>query len=53
MTDAQAVFAYFKKGAHTGPLDYEQDLNLKGIKDGVEYDAPWWVRARAAHRMGP
>ena len=37
-SDAQAVFAYFKKAAKTGTLEYEQDLNLNGIKDGIEYD---------------
>jgi hypothetical protein len=36
--DAQAVFAYFKAGAHTGTMKYEQDLNLNGVKDGIEYD---------------
>jgi hypothetical protein len=36
--DAQAVFAYFKAGAHTGTTLYEQDLNNNGIKDGLEYD---------------
>ena len=36
--DAQAVFAYFKAGAHLGVTAYEQDLNGNGIKDGVEYD---------------
>lgn len=36
--DAQAVFAYAKKGAKTGTLEYEQDLNGNGTKDGVEYD---------------
>lgn len=36
--DAQAVFAYVKKGAKTGTLEYEQDLNLNGVKDGLEYD---------------
>ena len=37
-SDAQAVFAYFKKAAHTGTLEYEQDLNVNGVKDGLEYD---------------
>ena len=37
-SDAQAVFAYFKKAAHTGSLEYEQDLNANGVKDGIEYD---------------
>lgn len=37
-SDAQSIFAYFKKGAHTGTLEYEQDLNLNSIKDGIEYD---------------
>jgi hypothetical protein len=37
-SDAQAVFAYFKKGAKTGTTEYEEDLNQNGIKDGVEYD---------------
>jgi hypothetical protein len=36
--DAQAVFAYAKKGARTGTTEYEQDLNLNGVKDGIEYD---------------
>jgi len=36
--DAQAVFGYFKVAAKTGTTEYEQDLNLNGIKDGVEYD---------------
>ncbi len=36
--DAEAVFAYFKKGAKTGTTEYEQDLNLNGIRDGLEYD---------------
>ncbi len=36
--DAQAVFGYFKVAAKTGSPEYEQDLNLNGIKDGVEYD---------------
>ncbi len=37
-SDAQAVFAYFKKAAQTGSPEYEQDLNANGIKDGLEYD---------------
>ena len=37
-SDAQVVFAYFKIGAKTGTTEYEEDLNLNGIKDGVEYD---------------
>jgi hypothetical protein len=37
-SDAQAVNAYFKKGARTGTLEYEQDLNANSVKDGVEYD---------------
>lgn len=37
-SDAQSVFGYFKKTAKTGSLEYEQDLNLNGIKDGIEYD---------------
>ncbi len=37
-SDAQAVFAYFKKAAKTGSLEYEEDLNVNGVKDGVEYD---------------
>jgi parallel beta-helix repeat protein len=37
-SDAQAVFAYVKVGAHTGTTAYEQDLNNNGIKDGIEYD---------------
>jgi hypothetical protein len=37
-SDAQAVFAYFKVGAHTGSTEYEQDLNANGVKDGTEYD---------------
>lgn len=36
--DAQAVFAYFAMGAKTGTTEYEQDLNVNGIKDGWEYD---------------
>jgi hypothetical protein len=36
--DAQAVFAYTKKNAHSGTLEYNQDLNLNGVNDGVEYD---------------
>jgi hypothetical protein len=36
--DAEAVFAYFKKGARTGTTEYEQDLNLNGTRDGLEYD---------------
>jgi hypothetical protein len=36
--DAQAVFAYAKKGAKTGTTEYEQDLNLNGVKDGIEND---------------
>jgi len=36
--DAQAVFAYFKAGAKTGSLAYEQDLNGNDVKDGIEYD---------------
>ncbi len=36
--DAQAVFAYFKVGSKTGKTSYEQDLNLNGVKDGLEYD---------------
>jgi large repetitive protein len=37
-SDAQAAFAYFKRDARTGTTEYEQDLNLNCIKDGVEYD---------------
>jgi hypothetical protein len=37
-SDAQAVFAYFKAGSRTGEASYEQDLNLNGVKDGIEYD---------------
>jgi hypothetical protein len=37
-SDAQAVFAYSKAGAHSGTTIYEQDLNNNGIKDGEEYD---------------
>lgn len=37
-SNAQAVFSYFKKTAKTGSLEYEQDLNLNGVKDGIEYD---------------
>ncbi len=37
-SDAQAVFAYFKRSAKIGTVEYEQDLNANGIKDGVEYD---------------
>jgi hypothetical protein len=36
--DAQAVFAYAKKGAKVGTLEYEQDRNASGVKDGIEYD---------------
>jgi len=36
--DAQAVFAYYRKGATAGDVYYEQDLNKNGIKDGIEYD---------------
>ena len=36
--DAQAVFAYFKAGAHVGAGVYEQDLNGNATKDGIEYD---------------
>jgi hypothetical protein len=36
--DAQGVFAYVKKGAKSGTLEYQQDLNLNGIIDGIEYD---------------
>ena len=36
--DAQAVFQYFKVLAKTGTTAYEQDLNLNGIRDGIEYD---------------
>ncbi len=36
--DAEAIFAYFKKGARTGTTEYEQDLNFNGVKDGIEYD---------------
>jgi hypothetical protein len=35
---AQAVFGYFKKGARTGSVYYEQDLNRNGVADGLEYD---------------
>jgi len=38
VSDAQSVFAYFKKGAKTGTLEYEQDLNVNGDKDGIDYD---------------
>ncbi|TAK56451.1 MAG: hypothetical protein EPO22_13640 [Dehalococcoidia bacterium] len=36
--DSQAIFGYFTRGARTGTLEYEQDLNANGIKDGLEYD---------------
>ena len=36
--DAQAVFSYFKAGAHAGTQIYDQDLNANGVADGVEYD---------------
>lgn len=36
--DAQAVFAYFRVGAHTGTPEYEQDLDANGVKDGIQYD---------------
>jgi len=36
--DAQAVFAYFKAGAHTGVPVYDQDLDGTGIADGIQYD---------------
>jgi hypothetical protein len=36
--DAQAVFAYFAAGAHSGVPVYDQDLNLNGVRDGWEYD---------------
>ena len=32
------MFGYFKKTAKIGSLEYEEDLNGNGIKDGVEYD---------------
>jgi hypothetical protein len=37
-SDAQAVFGYFKVGAHLGSPEYNQDLNLNGVIDGTEYD---------------
>jgi glucose/arabinose dehydrogenase len=37
-SDAQAVFAYFKRAAKLGTLEYRQDLNHNGVQDGVEYD---------------
>ncbi|TAK62277.1 MAG: carboxypeptidase regulatory-like domain-containing protein, partial [Dehalococcoidia bacterium] len=36
--DAQAVFAYFSKGAMIGNPFYEQDLDGDGAKDGLQYD---------------
>ena len=36
--DAQAVFAYFKVGSKAGKPSYDQDLNMNGVTDGVEYD---------------
>ncbi|TAK66648.1 MAG: hypothetical protein EPO22_03660, partial [Dehalococcoidia bacterium] len=38
VTDAQAVFAYFKAAAVAGSPVYEQDLNQNGVRDGWEYD---------------
>jgi hypothetical protein len=37
-SDAQAVFVYFKNGAVAGSQVYQQDLNLNGVPDGIEYD---------------
>jgi hypothetical protein len=37
-TDAQAVFAYFKRTTRVGTALYEQDLNRNGTIDGIEYD---------------
>lgn len=36
--DAQAVFAYAKAGAKTGTTPYDQDLDLNGTPDGIQYD---------------
>jgi hypothetical protein len=47
--DAQAVFTYFKAFAHTGTQVYEQDLDLDGVKDGIEYDR----RSLGAASSGP
>ena len=47
--DAQAVFGYFKRAAKTGSTEYEQDLNLNGVKDGLEYDR----RINPANPLGP
>ncbi len=49
-SDAQAVFGYYKKGAKTGSVEYEQDLNNNGIKDGIEYDRSF---ISAAHTGPP
>jgi hypothetical protein len=37
-SDAQAIFTYFKSGAAAGKPIYDQDLNLNGTPDGIEYD---------------
>ncbi|TAK62433.1 MAG: hypothetical protein EPO22_07495 [Dehalococcoidia bacterium] len=37
-SDAQAVFAYFTKGAKAGTTTYDEDLDGNGVKDGREYD---------------
>src|SRR6185369_13020976 len=37
-SDAQAVFAYFKVSAKLGTTEYDQDLDLNGVMDGVQYD---------------
>jgi len=36
--DPQAVWGYFQQRARAGTTVYDQDLNLNGIADGVEYD---------------
>jgi hypothetical protein len=37
-SDAQAVFAYFKAFAKAGTTVYDQDLDLNGVADGIQYD---------------
>ncbi|TAK54747.1 MAG: hypothetical protein EPO22_15180 [Dehalococcoidia bacterium] len=51
-SDAQAVFAYFMKGAKAGSAEYEQDLNGNGIKDGLEYDRSFAGPARSGTADG-
>ncbi len=36
--DAQSVFAYYRVGSKAGKPSYDQDLNMNGVADGVEYD---------------